>query len=480
MAMVSLTDVNRQWFKSRVGLAVAEIPRQEAFCAHAIMDDAPKVLVIRNALKDERFMHNPLVTGPAHIRFYAGAVIIVEGVRLGTLCVIDTEPRYAEKFGEKEIGILSDIAAMVADIITAQRRKYLSLTNETVSMASSVFHLISLPLKGLVLDTSCLRGQLDRLRQSSRRLDNVLLKDIEQSSYRIRSDAVRLMKITAVTTNLFDRLFGLRPSNWSSTCPLVFGSPDHSTAGSIRIEDGLEEFDLNSVENMPSLLSTPMSFSNLALVSNSSRKRNVSADTKHYTYWTVLQLILLTSAATMPLASHRIEFQNGGTKDAQCGHLHLTFNCDPTTTIFDALYRTLDGLLSQIPLAFHHVIRESSETYYEIVFPVFESVRQDQSALLSDSEPLPVNVSDSVLSTLRMKLVSLFDGRLSRSNLENMPDQRLCHKPVLFKPINSLFFEPRLSTSSTSYESSIDVPTREKPKKKHMFRFNFERWSNSL
>jgi len=115
IALVSLVDADRQWFKSCAGLDATETSREISFCGHAIGQD--DVFLIPDAAMDDRFHDNPLVVDEPHIRFYAGCPLkVANGSKLGTLCIIDRDPR---EFDEDDLALLRDLARMAEQELAA-------------------------------------------------------------------------------------------------------------------------------------------------------------------------------------------------------------------------------------------------------------------------------------------------------------------------------------------------------------------------
>jgi diguanylate cyclase (GGDEF)-like protein len=143
ISLVSLVDNDRQWFKSAQGLSVPETPRDISFCGHAILGD--EIMMVPDALEDLRFVDNPLVVNEPNIRFYAGCPLKVpNGSKIGTLCIIDREPR---AFSSEDLALLRDLAAMAEREIAAvqlatldeltlisNRRGFMALAQQALNM----------------------------------------------------------------------------------------------------------------------------------------------------------------------------------------------------------------------------------------------------------------------------------------------------------------------------------------------------------
>ena len=140
MAAISLIDENRQWFKSRIGLAGRETPRDLSFCSQTILSN--DVMVVTDALRDPRFASNPLVVGEPHARFYAGAPLrSPDGCNLGALCILDTEPH--PDLSADQRAALSDLAALAMDTCELRRLARRRKESEALEGATELYRIIA-------------------------------------------------------------------------------------------------------------------------------------------------------------------------------------------------------------------------------------------------------------------------------------------------------------------------------------------------
>jgi diguanylate cyclase (GGDEF)-like protein/PAS domain S-box-containing protein len=161
IALISLVDDTRQWFKSRYGLDLVQTPREVSFCAHAVLERQP--LLVRDATLDPRFVRNSLVTGAPHIRAYLGIPIFtLDGHVIGTLCAIDRRPR---NFDHQDVEALSDLAKLLQDAIhakelAAQTDNLLRLATENEQLFRDTFEKAAIGMSH-----TNLAGQLVRINQ---------------------------------------------------------------------------------------------------------------------------------------------------------------------------------------------------------------------------------------------------------------------------------------------------------------------------
>lgn len=191
IALISLVDEDRQWFKAKVGLNEMETPRGLAFCAHAITTPN-ELMEVPNALEDQRFVNNPLVTGALGIRFYAGAPLLTSsGAALGTVCVIDKVPR---KLTVLQCNALKALSRQVVQLLALRRANAeLRLLTEAQAMRQRHLEEAQKELKELNEDLA-LQTLTDALTNlKNRRAFDRLLANEYARSLRTRSPLALLM-----------------------------------------------------------------------------------------------------------------------------------------------------------------------------------------------------------------------------------------------------------------------------------------------
>ncbi len=154
IALISLVDTDRQWFKSKIGLSVEQTPRDIAFCNYTIQND--RIFVIEDATKDERFLKNPLVLEAPNIRFYAGMPINIGGQLIGTICLIDTRPR---KFYHEDENYLTLLARNIESCIllhvaSSQLAEQANILKENADKEKRAELILQTMHDGLVLQNS--------------------------------------------------------------------------------------------------------------------------------------------------------------------------------------------------------------------------------------------------------------------------------------------------------------------------------------
>ncbi|RYD55809.1 MAG: GAF domain-containing sensor histidine kinase [Sphingobacteriales bacterium] len=170
ISMISIIDADRQWFKSKQGLAVQETPREVSFCAHAIVNPND-VFLVPNSMDDERFADNPLVTGEPRVMFYAGVPLVTDaGYPLGTLCVIDNTPK---NLTDSQKETLKALARQVVCLLQLRKRnlqldeskKQLEEVNsELEKFAYLVAHDMTSPCNNMIMLSELLEeGHADKL-----------------------------------------------------------------------------------------------------------------------------------------------------------------------------------------------------------------------------------------------------------------------------------------------------------------------------
>lgn len=201
IALVTLVDKERQWFKSRVGLSACETPRQVAFCAHAILDPW-SILEVEDASLDLRFSGNPLVTGTPDIRFYAGAPLVTpHGLALGTLCVIDQKPRRLTE--EQRQFLLMLARQVVAQLELHKQNLTLKRLNEQLESANRELehfsrvaaHDLQEPLRKLITFSDVLQLDLGENLPAEAAASLDMILDASVRMKRLVNDLLELSKV---------------------------------------------------------------------------------------------------------------------------------------------------------------------------------------------------------------------------------------------------------------------------------------------
>ncbi|TGG93318.1 GAF domain-containing protein [Natronospirillum operosum] len=197
IALVSLIDHDRQWWKSRQGMFDTQAPRMTSFCGHAILSS--EVMEVSDALQDPRFHDNPQVTGPPHVRFYAGAPLhMLSGRRAGTLCVAHSEPRQLTEAQRADLRALADL---VEEALYARDRDLLKRqAEERERLLNALFELSPIGIALIDVDTRQLLEANAALAEQQQEGMGALLKQTYEELLPVSQRGLELVRFARLAT----------------------------------------------------------------------------------------------------------------------------------------------------------------------------------------------------------------------------------------------------------------------------------------
>lgn len=213
--------------KSRFGLNSPQTHRNHAMCAYVVLEDAPSVFTVEDASRDPRFQDNPLVLGPPYVRFYAGASLEIDGVKVGTLCIVDSKPREVSInddnkkkvggvknnqgrviFGDKESSLLKDLASIVANLIRTRREENLCNIYDRLVMNADILKLYRIPLQNVVECKEEMKKKYDTIKgivsnHQRKGYDSQMMKELDQLYHVFCKEINRFSAISSSIISFF-------------------------------------------------------------------------------------------------------------------------------------------------------------------------------------------------------------------------------------------------------------------------------------
>lgn len=237
MALISFMDGNKHWFKSRLNMDVTEAPLSEAFCTLCYLNRYLPIFVIKDTLTEEIYATHPHVVGYPFIRFYAGASILINGVKVGVLCVFDQQSR--PEFSIEQQEILVDLAQCVRDLVLFRRCELFEAASHCVPLHQSVLRIIREPLTHATVSKEWIADILKQIRltNSSGRFNALIIK-LHAVVSEFSNDVLFLGTILSTVTQVLHLLLQI---NVPISSAVIFGHTDAPMA-SIYTEKWWETF----------------------------------------------------------------------------------------------------------------------------------------------------------------------------------------------------------------------------------------------